>query len=347
MKGQMLPKISAPRRLRAAAALLVALALAPSGCDKTPEPKGDNTAGATATLVPRPSASAPPASPGAGEKGPSALDGNAPIFHPELAIERAPEVYKAKFTTTKGDFVIEVHRDWAPNGADRFYNLVKLGFFDGVKFFRAVENFMVQFGISGDPRVNGAWYRASITDDPVKKSNKRGFVTFATSGPHSRSTQVFINYSDANARLDKTGFAPFGQVVEGMKVVDSLYKGYGEGAPMGKGPDQGRVQSEGNKYLEKEFPLLDAVKEAKILLARRGVPSGRAFRAGRSDSRGARGSNWPSPLALGPRAHPLALGPRTHPPALGPRTHPSGRGVVEGERRLIRVSGRGPIAKRH
>jgi peptidyl-prolyl cis-trans isomerase A (cyclophilin A) len=266
MTGQTLPQtLVSWRRLFSAAAPLVALAIAASGCDKPAETKGDAPA-ATATLVPRPSASAAAAPPpGDGAKAAPPLDGNAPIFHPELAIERAPDTYKAKFTTTKGDFVVEVHREWAPNGADRFYNLVKLGYFDGVKFFRAVENFMVQFGIHGDPRVNGAWYRASITDDPVKKSNKRGFVTFATSGPHSRSTQVFINYNDANARLDKTGFAPFGQIVEGMKVVDSLHKGYGEGAPQGKGPDQGRIQSEGNKYLEKDFPQLDAVKEAKIL----------------------------------------------------------------------------------
>jgi peptidyl-prolyl cis-trans isomerase A (cyclophilin A) len=281
MTGKTLPQaLVSWRHFFAAPLTALALALAPSGCDKPAEPKGD-TAGATATLVPRPSAESPPAAKPTGAPTAAALDGNAPIFHPELAVERAPEVFKAKFTTTKGDFVIEVHREWAPTGADRFYNLVKLGYFDGLKFFRAVENFMVQFGIHGDPRVNGAWYRASITDDPVKKSNKRGFVTFATSGPHSRATQVFINYNDANARLDKTGFAPFGQVVDGMKVVDSLYKGYGEGAPQGKGPDQGRIQSEGNKYLEKDFPQLDAIKEAKILLTRESSTAGlgRGFHA--------------------------------------------------------------------
>lgn len=277
MTGKTLPQALVSWRCSIVAPLAaLALALAPSGCDKPAEPKGDTAGatGATATLVPRPSADLPPAATPTGTPTAAPLDGNAPIFHPELAIERAPEVFKAKFTTTKGDFVIEVHREWAPTGADRFYNLVKLGYFDGLKFFRAVENFMVQFGIHGDPRVNGAWYRASITDDPVKKSNKRGFVTFATSGPHSRATQVFINYNDANARLDKTGFAPFGQVVDGMKVVDSLYKGYGEGAPQGKGPDQGRIQSEGNKYLEKDFPQLDAIKEAKILLTRASSTAG-------------------------------------------------------------------------
>ncbi len=272
MKVSSPPTASVLRRGRAAsfaALALVLAALSPAaGCDNPAEPKGDAPS-TTATLVPRAAESAAEKAAASADapaqKAAPALDGNAPIFHPELAIERAPAVYKAKFTTTKGDFVIEVHREWAPVGADRFYNLVKVGYFDGVKFFRAVENFMVQFGISGDPRVNGAWHQASITDDPVKKSNKRGFVTFATSGPHSRTTQVFVNFNDANARLDKTGFAPFGQVVTGMNVVDSLYKGYGEGRPMGKGPDQGRAQSEGNKYLEKDFPLLDAVKEAKIL----------------------------------------------------------------------------------
>jgi peptidyl-prolyl cis-trans isomerase A (cyclophilin A) len=161
--------------------------------------------------------------------------------------------------------VVEVTRAWAPNGADRFYNLVKLGYYDGTKFFRAVEGFMVQWGIHGDPQVNGVWRGARIQDDPVVKSNKRGFMTFATAGKDSRTTQVFINFADKNSRLDKSGFAPFGEVVKGMKVVDSLYKGYGEGAPGGKGPDQGRIQSDGNVYLDKDFPELDSVKEAKIL----------------------------------------------------------------------------------
>lgn len=193
------------------------------------------------------------------------LDGNAPIFHPEKATEKAPDKYKVEFETSKGNFVVEVVREWAPNGADRFYNLVKLGFYDGVRFHRAIDNFMVQFGINGNPSINGAWYRATIPDDPGVKSNKRGFITFAMAGKDSRTTQVFINYADKNARLDKSGFAPFGQVVDGMKVVDSLHKGYGELAPKGKGPDPSRTQQEGNGYLEKEFPQLDSIKKAKIL----------------------------------------------------------------------------------
>lgn len=184
---------------------------------------------------------------------------------PARATEKAPDVFKARFTTSKGAFVIEVHREWSPQGADRFFNLVKLGFFDDVRFFRAVEGFMVQFGLHGSPEVNTAWRSARIPDDPPKQSNKRGYVSFAMAGPGSRTTQVFINYNDANARLDGMGFAPFGQVVEGMEIVDSLYKGYGEGAPRGRGPDQGRIQSEGNVYLNRDFPQLDFVKHAEIV----------------------------------------------------------------------------------
>lgn len=194
-----------------------------------------------------------------------ARNGDAPIFHPEKATEKAPDTFKAKFSTGKGDFVIAVTRAWAPNGADRFYNLVKLGFYDGTRFYRAIDGFMVQWGLSGDPSVNGAWYRAGIADDPVTKSNTRGFVTFAMAGANTRTTQVFINYADKNSRLDAMGFAPFGQVVEGMAVVDSLYKGYGETAPKGRGPDGSRASREGEAYLAKSFPELDRIKTATIL----------------------------------------------------------------------------------
>ena len=188
-----------------------------------------------------------------------------PIFHPEKATEKAPDKFKAKFFTTKGDFVIGVTRAFAPGGADRFYNLVKLGFYDGVRFYRVVDGFMVQFGINPDPAVNGAWYNAYIPDDPVVKSNTRGFVTFAMAGKGTRTTQIFINFVDKNKRLDPMGFAPFGEVVEGMKVVDALYKGYGEMAPHGKGPDASRASREGEAYLAKDFPELDRIKSAKIL----------------------------------------------------------------------------------
>jgi peptidyl-prolyl cis-trans isomerase A (cyclophilin A) len=186
------------------------------------------------------------------------------LGNPAALKEQAPPVYKVEFDTSKGPFVIEVHRDWAPIGADRFYNLVKNGFYDDVRFFRVVEGFMAQFGVNGDPKVSALWREARIKDDPVRISNKRTFVTFATAGPNTRTTQVFISFGD-NSNLDSQGFAPFGQVVSGMKVVDSLYSGYGEGAPGGRGPDQARLQQQGNAYLAGAFPNLDYVKKAIIV----------------------------------------------------------------------------------
>jgi peptidyl-prolyl cis-trans isomerase A (cyclophilin A) len=188
----------------------------------------------------------------------------AKLRNPAALNEKAPDTYKVKFDTSKGPFVIEVHRSWAPVGADRFYNLVKNGFYDDTRFFRVLDGFMAQIGINGNPSVQSSWRSATIQDDPVKESNKRGFVTFAKSGaPNSRSTQIFVNYRD-NTNLDKQGFAPFGQVTSGMDVVDKLYSGYGEGAPSGRGPEQGRIQAEGNAYLVKDFPKLDYVKKATI-----------------------------------------------------------------------------------
>jgi peptidyl-prolyl cis-trans isomerase A (cyclophilin A) len=185
------------------------------------------------------------------------------LGNPASLNEKAPAVYKAKFDTSKGAFVIEVHRDWAPNGADRFYNLVKNGFYNDARFFRVIDGFMVQFGISGNPDLSAVWRDARIPDDRVKQSNTRGTVSFATAGPNTRTTQVFINFGD-NAGLDGQGFSPFGKVVSGMDVVDSLFKGYGEGAPRGRGPDQGRIQQEGNAYLITKFPKLDYIKKATI-----------------------------------------------------------------------------------
>jgi peptidyl-prolyl cis-trans isomerase A (cyclophilin A) len=185
------------------------------------------------------------------------------LANPGALNEQSPAVYKARFDTSKGAFVVEVHRDWAPNGADRFYNLVKNGFYDDTRFFRVISGFMVQFGINGDPRVAAPWRSATIKDDAVKQSNKRGTITFATAGPDSRTSQVFINFAD-NAALDRQGFSPFGQVTSGMSVIDALYSGYGEGAPSGQGPEQGRIQREGNAYLKKDFPSLDYVKKATI-----------------------------------------------------------------------------------
>lgn len=189
------------------------------------------------------------------------------LMNPAALKEKAPETFRAKFDTTKGVFTVEVTRAWAPNGADRFYNLVKNGYYDGCRFFRVISGFMAQFGISGDPALNTAWRQARIPDDPVVQSNKRSFVTFAMAGPNTRTTQLFINYADKNSMLDGQGFPPFGKVVEGMDVVDGLFSEYGEGAPRGQGPDQGRVQMEGNAYLEKAFPKLDWIKSATLVAA--------------------------------------------------------------------------------
>jgi peptidyl-prolyl cis-trans isomerase A (cyclophilin A) len=186
------------------------------------------------------------------------------LSNPASLNEKAPATYKVKFDTSKGSFVVEVHRDWAPNGADRFYNLVKNGFYNDARFFRVISGFMVQFGINGNPQISKVWRDANIKDDPVKASNKRGMITFATAGPDTRTTQVFINFGD-NAGLDDQGFAPFGQVISGMDAVDALYAEYGEGAPQGHGPNQGVVQSMGNAYLAKAFPKLDYIKTATIL----------------------------------------------------------------------------------
>ena len=193
--------------------------------------------------------------------GPALAQGK--LANPAALNEPAPATYKAKFDTSKGVFVIEVTRAWAPQGADRFYNLVKNGFFDNTRFFRVIPNFMVQFGISGDPALNTKWRVARIPDDRPAQSNTRGMVTFATSGPNARTTQVFINFKN-NSRLDALGFAPFGKVVSGMNVVDALNGEYGEGAPDGRGPDQMRLQAEGNAYLAKDFPRMDFIKKATI-----------------------------------------------------------------------------------
>jgi peptidyl-prolyl cis-trans isomerase A (cyclophilin A) len=176
---------------------------------------------------------------------------------------QAPNVYTVNMDTSKGAVVIEVHRDWAPLGADRLYELVKSGYYNGARFFRVLPNFMAQFGIAADPQVTSKWKDAKIQDDPVKESNVKGMVTFATAGPNTRTTQMFINIAD-NARLDGMGFAPIGKVISGMEVVENFYKGYGEGAPRGQGPAQQLIEEQGNAYLEKEFPQLDYIKKATV-----------------------------------------------------------------------------------
>jgi peptidyl-prolyl cis-trans isomerase A (cyclophilin A) len=188
------------------------------------------------------------------------------LLHPSLLKAQAPATYQVKFTTSKGDFTVTVTRAWAPIGADRFYNLVRHHFYDNAAFFRVLNNppFMAQFGLSAYPEVSKAWTKADLTDDPVTQSNLRGYITFATAGPNTRTTQVFINYAD-NKRLDSMGFAPFGQVTEGMNVVDNLYGDYGEGAPQGGGPDQEQIEKQGKPYLDKGWPKLDYIKTAVIV----------------------------------------------------------------------------------
>lgn len=181
------------------------------------------------------------------------------LLQPATLKAKAPDVYEVKFVTTKGDFVVTVTREWAPLGADRFYNLVKHGFYNGASFFRVVPGFVVQFGLGPNPAVNKAWEKANIKDDPVKQSNKPGTITFATAGANTRTTQVFINFGN-NAALDPQGFAPFGEVTTGMDVVKQLYSGYAD-QPTGK---QAEITSGGKAYLEKNFPNLDSIKTATI-----------------------------------------------------------------------------------
>lgn len=202
------------------------------------------TALALTTLIALPSAAA-------------AQTGKPSLMNPASLTEQAPATYKVRFDTSAGEFVVSVTRAWAPAGADRFYNLVKNGFYDGTRFFRVVPNFMVQFGINGDPDIQRNWANANIKDDPAGvKSNGRGFITFANRGPNSRSTQVFINYK-SNAFLDKT-FMPFGEVTTGMPAVEKINSAHGEE------PDQTQIQANGNRYLMKAFPKLDFIKKATI-----------------------------------------------------------------------------------
>ena len=179
---------------------------------------------------------------------------------PAQLTEQAPDRFRVRLNTSRGAVVIAVHRDWAPLGADRFYNLVKNGFYDECRFFRVLDGFMAQVGMNGDPSIQAIWDQANFNDDPVKGSNLRGFVTFAkSSAPNSRSTQFFINFAD-NSTLDSQGFAPFGQVVTGMDIVDKLYAGYGRQNV----PDQGKITAEGNAYLMETYPKLDFIKKATI-----------------------------------------------------------------------------------
>ena len=234
--------------------ILAALSFALPAAAQTPSP----------AKKPAPSAKAPAAS--------KATPFDPALLHPETLRAKAPDTYDVKFVTTAGDFTVKVTRAWAPNGADRFYNLVRHHFYDGVAFFRVLPGFMAQFGLSPYPEVSHAWEQANIKDDPVVQSNARGYITYAMAGPNTRTTQVFINYGN-NQRLDRDGFAAFGQVTDGMDVVDKLYGAYGEGAPGGRGPDQGLIGTRGRAYLQQNFPHLDTIKSATIVTGAPATPA--------------------------------------------------------------------------
>jgi peptidyl-prolyl cis-trans isomerase A (cyclophilin A) len=203
---------------------------------------------------------------------------NPALLNPSAISAKAPDVYEVKFATTKGDFVVQVTRAWAPLAADRFYNLAANNFFDDASFFRVLSGFVVQFGLHADPQVSRVWRSANLKDDAVTQSNRPGSITFATAGPNTRTTQVFVNLGN-NAQLDSMGFAPFGQVTQGMDVVKQLYSGYGEGAPSGRGPDQGSISSQGKPYLDQNFPKLDSIKTATIISPAPAAGSGGAAKA--------------------------------------------------------------------
>ncbi len=213
-------------------------------------------------------------------RGPRAREAPAPVavrrnllLDPDTTLERraAPDTFDVRFSSTRGPFVVRVVRSWAPHGADRLFYLVTNDFYDGQRAFRVLPHFVAQFGAPGDPRVNKVWEIRTIPDDPVHRANLRGFVSFATAGPSTRTTQIFVNLAN-NQRLDRMGFAPFGRVVLGMENVDSLYAGYGEGAPAGHGPDQDRIAAEGTRYLAADFPKLDVIDSARVVRAVMAAP---------------------------------------------------------------------------
>lgn len=189
------------------------------------------------------------------------------LLVPELTPEQAPEQFRVRFVTTKGTFLATFHRSWAPLGVDRFHHLVQIGFYRDIAFFRAIENFVVQFGVHGDPEINKIWAVANIADDPVKVPNRERTIAFATAGPNTRTTQLFINLRDNSEALDSLGFAPIGEVTEGWEVVQSIYTGYGEMHPRGKGPRSQLLNLQGNRYLRQHFPKLDYLEKAELVAA--------------------------------------------------------------------------------
>jgi peptidyl-prolyl cis-trans isomerase A (cyclophilin A) len=242
-------------RFTAVAFCLFALCATAISC-KSPAPSKSSDA-------PKPSKQDQSAAATKDQKQPLAVSDDSPLLNPSKATATAPERFTVRLETTKGNIDIDVHREWAPLGADRFYNLVNIGYFNDVAFFRVIEGFMAQTGMQGNPEINRLWTMQRIVDDPVKESNTRGRVSFATSGKDSRANQFFINFGD-NSRLDQMGFAPFGEVRD-MNPVDALYAGYGESAPRGNGPPQAHIRLKGNDYLRANFPKLDYIKRATVL----------------------------------------------------------------------------------
>ncbi|MEZ4288371.1 MAG: peptidylprolyl isomerase [Polyangiales bacterium] len=239
---------------------MVVLCLAIIGCSRSSSGATDtNAASKSETVV---TATETAAAPKPTEATPAEV-ATTKVAPPSATLPKAPDNYAVKLETTKGDVILDVHRDWAPNGADRFYELVNAGYFNDVAFFRVIDGFMAQVGLHGDPATNAQWRTAAIKDDPVLESNTRGMVSFATAGPNTRTTQFFINFAD-NSQLNGMGFAPFAKVRD-MSVVDKLYKAYGEGAPMGTGPSQASIHQSGNAYLRENFPKLDYIKKATLL----------------------------------------------------------------------------------
>lgn len=239
--------------MRSLAAALIAATVIWNGCTRTAPPEKKAAEERPAAEPPKPT---PPAEPAKVEP-PKEAAKKGDLMNPSSINEKAPEQFLARFETSKGVFVIRVERAWAPIGADRFYNLVKNGFYDETRFFRVMPRFIIQWGISGNPRYTSVWEKARLDDDPVLRSNTRGYVTYATAGPNTRTTQLFINFGQ-NSSLDGQGFAPFGRVTEGMEVVEKLYAGYGEA------PDQEAINRQGNAYLKAQFPNLDYIRKATI-----------------------------------------------------------------------------------
>ncbi len=243
--------------------LPVLILLAACSSEPPPEPPPEPTPAKVAKPAPAkaPAKVAPKAEPAA--EATPAPDYNPAMLDASLATEEAPATYTVKFVTSKGDILIDVTRAWAPKGADRFYNLVKIGYFTDIAMFRVISGFMAQFGVHGDPNVAKVWRNAKITDDEVVETNAAGTITFATAGPNTRTTQLFMNLGD-NGRLDGMGFAPFGKL-RSMDILNQVYSGYGEGAPSGRGPAQGLVQARGNAYLKAQFPQLDYILSAELV----------------------------------------------------------------------------------